>query len=492
MSEENNLINLNPNFENDNNNYNNQFKSFVIKPNVFYEQIFYNRIQFFIDGVNNYSDLNILVSLIEPKNIYNNICNALRDLFNSIYIDNHRNMLNEHIFYLNAIFDELIHNCMDNFEACHNIIMNYIRKTQENQFHKSKETSLTGAFLEGAAVSRAIDKFYKTGKASLSASILSGMATTFYNKKELENQKAIMQMEIDLHTDIRNLLNEQILAEIDNIFARTFLIIPSLCKAIYVNKLFLVFAENNELNEDEEYKNLKNDIINNPNDWNNWLNFAFKCYQIGKYRLALAVMHEDIVYSQSSLEKWKLLGLINNELESYSEAEYCFNEALSINPNDVDALSSLYRTYIFKSEYNKALEISEKLIAIKPDKVRFLRGKAEALYYLGNLKECQKIYQNIYSTKDNSLDIRNRIDEIKEMRNISKKNWYVTLILAIILPSFHRFYAGKWGTGILYIIIMIASLNFCKPICWALYFVDILFILSGFFKDKEGKYITIF
>ena len=35
MSEENNLINLNPNFENDNNNYNNQFKSFVIKPNVF-------------------------------------------------------------------------------------------------------------------------------------------------------------------------------------------------------------------------------------------------------------------------------------------------------------------------------------------------------------------------------------------------------------------------------------------------------------------------
>ncbi|TXJ16501.1 hypothetical protein EPJ64_02850, partial [Brachyspira aalborgi] len=186
MSEENNLINLNPNFENDNNNYNNQFKSFVIKPNVFYEQIFYNRIQFFIDGVNNYSDLNILVSLIEPKNIYNNICNALRDLFNSIYIDNHRNMLNEHIFYLNAIFDELIHNCMDNFEACHNIIMNYIRKTQENQFHKSKETSLTGAFLEGAAVSRAIDKFYKTGKASLSASILSGMATTFYNKKELE------------------------------------------------------------------------------------------------------------------------------------------------------------------------------------------------------------------------------------------------------------------------------------------------------------------
>ncbi|WP_242004462.1 TM2 domain-containing protein, partial [Brachyspira aalborgi] len=197
-------------------------------------------------------------------------------------------------------------------------------------------------------------------------------------------------------------------------------------------------------------------------------------------------------YSQSSLEKWKLLGLINNELESYSEAEYCFNEALSINPNDVDALSSLYQTYIFKSEYNKALEISEKLIAIKPDKVRFLRGKAEALYYLGNLKECQKIYQNIYSTKDNSLDIRNRIDEIKEMRNISKKNWYVTLILAIILPSFHRFYAGKWGTGILYIIIMIASLNFCKPICWALYFVDILFILSGFFKDKEGKYITIF
>lgn len=492
MSEENNIINLNQNFENNNNDYNNQFKNFVIQPNVFYEQIFYNRLQFFIDGVNNYTDLNILVSLIEPKNIYNNVCNALRDLFKTIYIDNHRNLLNEHMLYLDAIFDELIHNCMDNFEACHNIIMNYIGKTREKQFHKSKDTSLTGAFLEGAAVSRARDKFYKTGKASLSASILSGMATAFYNQKELSNQKEIMQMEGDLHTNIRDLLNEEILAEIDNIFARTFLIIPSLCKAIYVNKLFLVFAENNQLNEDEEYRNLKNEIINNPNDWVNWLNFALKCYQIGKYKLALAVMHEDIVNSQSSLEKWNLLGIINNELELYDEAEYCFNEALSINPNDVDTLSSLYWTYIFKSEYNKALEISDKLIAIKPDEVMYLRGKAEALCYLGNLKECQKIYQNIYSTKDRSNDIKGRIDEIKEMRNISKKNWYVTLILAIILPSFHRFYAGKWGTGILYIIIMIASLIINKYIFGALYVIDILFILSGYFKDKEGKYITIF
>ena len=61
---------------------------------------------------------------------------------------------------------------------------------------------------------------------------------------------------------------------------------------------------------------------------------------------------------------------------------------------------------------------------------------------------------------------------------ISDKSWVVTLILAIFLPV-HRFYVGKIGTGILYLI------TFGGLGIW--YIVDIVMIILDKFTDKEGR-----
>ena len=103
---------------------------------------------------------------------------------------------------------------------------------------------------------------------------------------------------------------------------------------------------------------------------------------------------------------------------------------------------------------------------------------------MGNLKEAQKIYEGLSKTAVNDTEIIERINYIKELRNISSKNWYVTLFLSIFLPSFHRFYAGKIFTGILFLI------TGGGVFFW--WIIDILVILSGKFKDGDGKYITIF
>lgn len=65
----------------------------------------------------------------------------------------------------------------------------------------------------------------------------------------------------------------------------------------------------------------------------------------------------------------------------------------------------------------------------------------------------------------------------------SDKEWLVTLLLSLFLGTvgIHRFYVGKIGTGILQLI----TLGGCGV--WTL--IDIIMIVTGNFKDKEGNVI---
>lgn len=65
----------------------------------------------------------------------------------------------------------------------------------------------------------------------------------------------------------------------------------------------------------------------------------------------------------------------------------------------------------------------------------------------------------------------------------SEKEWLVTLLLSLFLGTIgvHRFYVGKIGTGILQLI----TLGGCGV--WTL--IDIIMIVTGNFKDKDGNVI---
>ena len=65
----------------------------------------------------------------------------------------------------------------------------------------------------------------------------------------------------------------------------------------------------------------------------------------------------------------------------------------------------------------------------------------------------------------------------------SEKNWVVVLLLCIFLGELgiHRFYVGKIGTGIIYLLT-----GGLFGIGWV---VDLILIIVGRFKDKEGKLV---
>lgn len=64
-----------------------------------------------------------------------------------------------------------------------------------------------------------------------------------------------------------------------------------------------------------------------------------------------------------------------------------------------------------------------------------------------------------------------------------KKDWLVTLLLCIFFGNIgiHRFYVGKIGTGILYLL----TVGFCG----IGYLIDLIKIIMGSFTDKDGNEI---
>lgn len=75
-------------------------------------------------------------------------------------------------------------------------------------------------------------------------------------------------------------------------------------------------------------------------------------------------------------------------------------------------------------------------------------------------------------------------------KEVSEKKRLVAFLLAFFLGTLgiHRFYVGKTGSGVAMLLISFTFLGLIVTGIWA--FIDWIVILSGGFRDKEGKVLT--
>ncbi len=75
------------------------------------------------------------------------------------------------------------------------------------------------------------------------------------------------------------------------------------------------------------------------------------------------------------------------------------------------------------------------------------------------------------------------------MNDTSNKSLTTTILLALFLGIWgaHRFYAGRTGSAIAMLLLSISIIGLMITSIWA--FVDLIVIIMGNFKDKEGMLI---
>ena len=75
------------------------------------------------------------------------------------------------------------------------------------------------------------------------------------------------------------------------------------------------------------------------------------------------------------------------------------------------------------------------------------------------------------------------------MENVSEKSRLAAFLLAFFLGLFgvHRMYVGKVASGAIQLLLTITLIGIFFVSIWV--FIDWIFILTGEFKDKEGKLI---
>ncbi len=74
-------------------------------------------------------------------------------------------------------------------------------------------------------------------------------------------------------------------------------------------------------------------------------------------------------------------------------------------------------------------------------------------------------------------------EKVEKVEEVSKKGRLPALLLCLFFGPFgiHRFYAGKIGTGIL-LLLTLGLFGFGA-------LIDLIMIITGSFKDKQGKVI---
>jgi tetratricopeptide (TPR) repeat protein len=89
----------------------------------------------------------------------------------------------------------------------------------------------------------------------------------------------------------------------------------------------------------------------------------------------------------------------------WAEAGKAYDRALSLNPALVAASYNAARAFVESGNLDRALEMTDKLLAAEKDNVRFIALRAYALYKAGRVAESVAAYERAYALDQWSADI---------------------------------------------------------------------------------------
>ena len=89
----------------------------------------------------------------------------------------------------------------------------------------------------------------------------------------------------------------------------------------------------------------------------------------------------------------------------YTTAITRLNNYLKKKPDDPVALHLLAKTYAWDNQFAQATNIYDRLLAIQPDNVNYIYGKAQALAWLEKLNDAIPLLEKAWSLQNNNPEI---------------------------------------------------------------------------------------
>lgn len=137
--------------------------------------------------------------------------------------------------------------------------------------------------------------------------------------------------------------------------------------------------------------------------------------------------------------------------------------------------------------YNKTNQNTPQNAEVRPSNTQgngyvYQSGGSQANAYQPNAYKTNGYQSNGYQTYNEPVRASSNSTT---MTGKSPKDFWVTFLLALFVGTYggHRFYAGKIGTGVLYI--------FTGGGFFFGWIIDFIKIITGSFKDKQGRYICL-
>lgn len=118
-------------------------------------------------------------------------------------------------------------------------------------------------------------------------------------------------------------------------------------------------------------------------------------YDVGDKEMSLSIYETAIARETDNNLKADLyynLGVLNMQLGDFQQAEDNFSLAYDYNPNDIDALRGIARTFENAEKWSRAEYFYRKLIDIEPENPQHYRAMARVLLRQGEADEAQEYF----------------------------------------------------------------------------------------------------
>jgi tetratricopeptide (TPR) repeat protein len=147
------------------------------------------------------------------------------------------------------------------------------------------------------------------------------------------------------------------------------------------------------------------------------LDIALKSYLCGKFAEAEQICLKILSADPSSAATLNLLAVIHTSIGRYDAALSCYDRALSLRPDFVQALSNRGAVLKAMKRYREALESFDRALELQPDYVEVLNNRAGVLQELGRYDEALTGYDRALGLRgDHPETLNNRGVTLQALR----------------------------------------------------------------------------